>query len=411
VSTDPEVDPRFHSTPRGWVPLNARVNAEMKAVVERRRASTGTRSGEPTVLDEADKAIDEAIGEFGSFIASERDRQSGAISSWRPIDLRPVLAGEYRGERPEVCTRSDGPCLFYLKRLHWVSSEPGAGKTFLILCAVAEAIEAGFTAVYVDCDHNGMEAIVDRLRRMGCRDEAIQEHLRYVAPDDPLRGEHLEVFRQTVGGAVVVVVDNTTNAMVLEGFDPNSPVDFAKWARGLLAVARASGAAVVASDHVTKSREARGRWPIGAGTKLAEVDGAAYLLEARQPIAPGRVGRSTIICTKDRHGAVIQSTSDGRTMGELVVDATDDFKICIEPSAPPRDDDGLSPAQRFVLEALPHDQAGAIGHVAIGEALKDVGHPLKKQTITEACRGLISRGLADDAVMDRRGTKVWWATD
>jgi hypothetical protein len=69
-------------------------------------------------------------------------------------------------------------------------------------------------------------------------------------------------------------------------------------------VATASGAAVVLIDHITKNAETRGRFAIGGQAKLATIDGAAYLVEPLEALAPGRTGTLTMRVTKDRPGFI-----------------------------------------------------------------------------------------------------------
>ena len=45
-------------------------------------------------------------------------------------------------------------------------------------------------------------------------------------------------------------------------------------------------------DHVTKSKDDRGRYAIGAQAKLAGIDGAAYSVKMVSPFGRGRTGRA-----------------------------------------------------------------------------------------------------------------------
>lgn len=69
-------------------------------------------------------------------------------------------------------------------------------------------------------------------------------------------------------------------------------------------IAAATGAAVVLVDHVTKSQDGRGRFAIGAQAKMAGLTGAAYTLEVRAPLAPGKDGALVLRVGKDRPGGV-----------------------------------------------------------------------------------------------------------
>ena len=86
------------------------------------------------------------------------------------------------------------------------------------------------------------------------------------------------------------MIDGVTEALALEGLDMASNQDVAE----LLQPARrgrSHGPAppCCSIDHVTKDREARGRYAIGAQHKLAGVD-VAYRLDVVQPFGRGREG-------------------------------------------------------------------------------------------------------------------------
>lgn len=269
--------------------------------------------------------------DLGSIVEGPLPGRIG-LSSWDPVNLAEILSGKSVAEVPDICSRTDGRCLFYLRRTHWLHSPPEAGKTWLADLAITEVIESGFTAVLFDFEDTAAST-VDRLRRIGADDSRILANLRYVRPDEPLNEATLQGLKSDVlPGALLVVIDATTPAMALDGLDPISTKDTATWLQRLPAAATAAGAAVLVLDHVVKADRVRGRWAIGSGQKLAVVTGAAYSLTAHQPIAPGHVGRSTINIAKDRPGAV-RAASAGNIAGELVVDARDPdhLNVRIEP--------------------------------------------------------------------------------
>ncbi len=136
----------------------------------------------------------------------------------------------------------------------------------------------------------------------------------------------------------LIVLDGITNALTLHDLDPLSNRDVSDFDRRVIrpmlsltaataaaAGMRGSGAAVVLLDHVTKAREDRGRYQIGAVHKLNRLNGAAYGLKAVDPIRPGRQGRSTVMISKDRPGrlkvhAAPKPDADGLlTFADLVV--------------------------------------------------------------------------------------------
>jgi hypothetical protein len=334
-------------------------------------------------------------------------------TSWDPVDLVPILSADYQGPRPDVCSRTDGQALFYPGRVNEAHGEPESGKSWLAVAAIGELLEAGLRAVWLDFEDDAASA-VDRLRRIGVGDPRIFANLTYVRPEEPLTDVALARLRtEVLPGATLVVVDATTPAMALDGLDPISTSDTAKWLKRLPAAAASAGAAVLILDHVVKDEGNRGRWAVGSQAKLAAVTGVSYSLTLRQPISPGQVGRSTLTIAKDRPGAV-RAHSIGKSAGELVVDAREgSIVITIEPPLALVGEDAhhLRPADRLVFDVLPVVEGDALGWRAIGDRLAAKGHPLKKTTVLEACSTLASLDLAQGIEVDARGSKVFWRVD
>ncbi len=68
--------------------------------------------------------------------------------------------------------------------------------------------------------------------------------------------------------------------------------------------AEKAGAAVLISDHVTKSWEDRGLWSRGSGAKMGRYDGVSYALTLVDAYAPGQAGSVLLTVAKDRNGGV-----------------------------------------------------------------------------------------------------------
>ncbi|HWI43258.1 MAG TPA: AAA family ATPase [Nocardioides sp.] len=215
-----------------------------------------------------------------------------------------MLNGSWSAPVPSVGRRGDGAGLFYPGKVHTVSSESEGGKTWLALAAVLAELERGEHVLYVDFeDDEG--GIVGRLLNLQADPHVIAERFHYLRPEDPIgTGIHrddlvglLETYQPTLA-----VIDGVTEALTMHGLDPNSNSDVAKFGRLLPRLLAAQGAASVSLDHVTKSTEGRGRYSIGAVHKLNGLDGAAYVLENRNPFGVGITGRSTLKIGKDRPG-------------------------------------------------------------------------------------------------------------
>ena len=227
-----------------------------------------------------------------------------ARGTWRPVDLGPVLDGTYRRPEPTVGTRDDGHGLFYPGRIHTVAAEAEGGKTWLALTACAEELAAGNACAYIDFeDDEG--GIVTRLMSLGASHEAIRARFTYIRPDEAIgaltnRADLGEMLADT--RPALAVLDGVTEAMSLHGLELKDNTDIAKFGKMLPRWIASHGPAVVALDHVVKDREGRGRYSIGGVHKLNGVNGAAYVMENREPFGIGRTGRSAVLISKDRPG-------------------------------------------------------------------------------------------------------------
>jgi len=83
-----------------------------------------------------------------------------------------------------------------------------------------------------------------------------------------------------------------------------------------------SGAAVVTIDHVTKSKDTRGNYAIGAQAKRADINGAAILVEVEMPFGRGMRGELTLKVTKDRPGHVRAHSKEAKFAGTVFIDST-----------------------------------------------------------------------------------------
>lgn len=232
-------------------------------------------------------------------------------SSWEPVDLTNVLAGDVLVEEPTMGRRADGVRLVYAAKLHSINGEPESGKSWLALHFCAQQIEEGHHVLYVDFEDSA-PSVVGRLRVLGLEDDAIGGRFHYVRPDESIIGHEGRIGDLCQFHAVgLVVVDGVTEAMAVHGLSLMNNDDIAKFIKTLPRVIQRTGAAVVMIDHVTKSREDRGRFAIGGQHKLAAIDGAVYGLEAKVPFVRGAGGESLVKVDKDRPGGVRPQATRG----------------------------------------------------------------------------------------------------
>ena len=231
------------------------------------------------------------------------DETTPPHSSWRPVDLGPVLDGTYQRPEPTVGHRDDGKGLFYPGRIHVIAAEAEAGKTWFALAAIAEELTLGNACVYLDFeDDEG--GITGRLITMGCDRQAIRKRFAYIRPEEPVSGRGRTDLNEVIGDLrpTLAVIDGVTEAMTLHGLELKDNSDVAAFGRMLPRWIADRGPAVVALDHVVKDREARGGHAIGGVHKLNGLNGAMYLLENKKPFGIGLTGLSRVLIRKDRPG-------------------------------------------------------------------------------------------------------------
>jgi hypothetical protein len=284
-------------------------------------------------------------------------------SSWEPVDLTTIGAD---AEQPRWLRRSDGLPLLYPRRIHWISGEPETAKSWVGLTAASEVLNAGGRVAIIDYEDDA-SGFLARCAALGI--DAVRHHqagqLRYIQPSDPIIAGHRD-HRYTPGRLALAdlcawqpdlaVIDGVTAGMDLEGLDPERNREVATWVAAVARPLARAGAAVPCLDHVTKSREARGRWAIGAQHKLAAIDGAAYLIETVRPVARA-VGADPIeglyrlTLTKDRRGHIRGHTATGTaTIADIPVTAFPDGGLTVRVEVPGRG--GIDEHQRRVVEHL-----------------------------------------------------------
>jgi len=261
------------------------------------------------------------------------DETTGEIieSSWQPADLSAYINGTVITPLPGILLREDGIGLLYKGRVHSFYGESESGKSWVAQYAVSEVIEQGQNAIYIDFEADASD-IVNRLQLMGAKNENIVKHLTYIKPEtrpnekDPFWQELLERT-----GTELVIIDGVTESLTIWGGETKDNDSITLWMRQFpKRIATRTGAAVVTIDHVNKSTDTRGRFAIGGQAKLAALDGAAYLIEPLDALAPGKVGKIAMRVTKDRPGGIrkhaVNYRKSDRTQEAAIIsmDATGD---------------------------------------------------------------------------------------
>lgn len=255
-------------------------------------------------------------------------------ASWQPVDLGPILRGEYRRPEPAIgLDRSDGLRLLYPGKEHAVVGEMETGKSWFALACAAVELKAGHHVVYVHFEEADAVDTVERLQALDVPGGAILDQLRFVGPGEPVNAEWLGALLNPAPS--LVLLDGVNEGMALHEQRIREEDGAAAFRRRLVKPCTAAGAAVLSADHVVKDREKRDRYGLGSIHKGNALTGALIVLENVEPFGRGRKGCSHVFVTKDRPGHLRRhgkpTKLPGKTyMGSLVVDDERTWKDYLE---------------------------------------------------------------------------------
>jgi len=201
---------------------------------------------------------------------------------------------------PSILWRADGAGLLYREALNLLSGEPGCGKSWLALAAVAERLSAGERVIVIDYE-DGPRTTRDRLLAIGVVADDMAQ-LCYLQAVGPIGTAGIAWLVEEAATTSLVVIDSVPEALGAAGLSEDSAGDVAGWIAALPRRLARAGAGVLLIDHVVKAEKDRGRWPRGSGHKLAAVDGAAYSINVEVPFSRSSSGWAELIVAKDRRG-------------------------------------------------------------------------------------------------------------
>lgn len=348
------------------------------------------------------------------------------VSSWTPLDLSPILDGSYVPEEPRLMPRCDGVCLLYPGRVHTFQGESESGKSMVAQAESTRVLTAGGRVVYIDFESDA-SVVVGRILMMGATREQVAAGLLYLRPgvrphatlDD--RAAYESLLGQQFD---LAVIDGVTEAASVFGVTSKDNDEITAWNR-LFArpLAQRTGAAVIQVDHVTKDSESRGRFAIGAQAKMSALDGAAYVVEVKEPLGRGLRGVVVLRIAKDRPGAIRpncgQFRKSDRTQeaAQVVVDSTADGVIAV--TVEPPSVDGAAAGDAFRPTSVMEQVSGFLerqgSDQSTNQVMKGVGG--RESVKKAALDALVDEGFATrytaarNAAMHRHNTRYRQADD
>jgi hypothetical protein len=248
-------------------------------------------------------------------------------SSWIPKEIGESELEEE--EPPSMLRREDGNCLLYAGKINAIFGESESGKTWIALEAIRQELEKNNIVFYLDFEDSA-RSILNRLKTLRVKSDKFKM-FRYANPDEPL-GEGIgEIMRTQIMAYLptLIVVDGVNAAMNLLGLDLEKNKDATHFSQKVLKPLRIGGAGILTIDHVTKSKDNRGNYAIGAQAKRADIDGAAFAVSVALPFGRGIDGALDITCTKDRPGFVRAICPDAKTVGVANLKSLPDGGIAV----------------------------------------------------------------------------------
>ncbi len=203
------------------------------------------------------------MGYEGGLAAELVDRAATLIASlgaevgdpaWRPVDLGPILRGDYEPTVPIVgLNRSDGLALLYPGKEHTVIGEMESGKSWFCTASAVEELLHDHVVVYVHYEEVDPTDTVERLIALRVPPGLITKNFLFVGPDTPVRHGSIDVL--LAAAPTLVINDGVNEAMSLHGWGIHDEDGAAAYRRHLVKPFTAVGAAVLSADHVVKDRE------------------------------------------------------------------------------------------------------------------------------------------------------------
>lgn len=226
-------------------------------------------------------------------------------SSWEALDIwqliADITAGIIETPTPDILKRNDGQGLFYRGKTNGVHAESGSGKTWLLLIAAKQEIEAGNNVFYIDYE-DSPQSLIMRLLALSVDADSIGRHFHYISPESAFSvGRDVLMEAVRILQPTLIGIDSVGESTAAEGVNGNADDEIATWFSTVAKPLASSGAAVVLLDHVPKSGDSS-LWPIGSQRKRAAIDGAQYLQEIVKPFSKHDEGAARLVCAKDRSG-------------------------------------------------------------------------------------------------------------
>jgi hypothetical protein len=265
-----------------------------------------------------------------SLVTLRDENEEPTTSSWIPEFIN--ADNIFDEPEPSILRRADGHHIFYAGKINALFGESESGKTWIALEAVRQELEKNNTVFYLDFE-DSVRGIYNRLNTLGADLKHFKTFL-YSNPSEPLTQGAREALLTRIDEfkPSLIVVDGVNAAMNVMGLDLEKNKDATSFSQEVLRPMRLHNAAILTIDHVTKSKDNRGNYAIGAQAKRADIDGCAVAVEVEIAFGRGIDGALALKVTKDRPGFVRAICQEGKNLGVANIKALElgGIKITLE---------------------------------------------------------------------------------
>jgi hypothetical protein len=265
-----------------------------------------------------------------SLVTLRDENEEPTTSSWLPEFIN--ADNIFDEPEPSILRRADGHHIFYAGKINALFGESESGKTWIALEAVRQELEKNNTVFYLDFE-DSVRGIYNRLNTLGADLRHFKTFL-YSNPSEPLTQGAREALLTRIDEfkPSLIVVDGVNAAMNVMGLDLEKNKDATSFSQEVLRPMRLHNAAIITIDHVTKSKDNRGNYAIGAQAKRADIDGCAVAVEVEIAFGRGIDGALALKVTKDRPGFVRAICQEGKNLGVANIKALElgGIKITLE---------------------------------------------------------------------------------
>jgi KaiC/GvpD/RAD55 family RecA-like ATPase len=312
-----------------------------------------------------------------------------ADSSWIPKEI-----GDYELEadvQPTMLRREDGNFILYPGKINAIFGESESGKTWVALEAVRQELNLGNTVFYIDFEDSA-RGILNRLKTLKTPTERFKAFM-YANPDTPFTPAVSEALMASLAEykPSLVVVDGVNAAMNLMGLDLEKNKDATHFSQTILRPLRTFGSGILTIDHVTKSKDNRGNYAIGAQAKRADIDGVAVSVAVEQPFGRGIDGALSLTITKDRPGFVRAICPDAKTLGIANIKSDANFGIKVSITGGTVKVSTREQKMEAVCDLL-RRHGYEMGRNQIAEQLRSEGNGMNNEELKFVMDSLVSSG-------------------